>query len=205
MGCREPLVRRTQRSTIVRSCLAVVVLLQTAGAREAGTLQKNSPSFNLKAFLIQMAKGRATCRAASADEARHANPSPANRGVPIATLQGITAPISDSPAGLTINLVALSQLQNDSNRNTVIAAFQRAAANWSAQIKTPITITINVDYGFDMPDGTPFDDGVVGSTSSGSVTVDYSKARANLISTAASPAESAIYNSLPALSVPVNA
>ena len=196
-------MRRTQRSPIVSVCLALVVFLPTVGAREAET-QNESTTF-IKAFVIRMANGRASCRAATADEARRANPSPANRGVPISTLQRITTPISDSPTGLTINLVALSQLQNDSNRSTVIGAFQRAAASWSARIKTPITITINVDYGFNMPDGTPFGDGVVGSTGSGSVTVDYSTARSNLISTAASPAESAIYNSLPVSSVPVNA
>jgi hypothetical protein len=132
-------------------------------------------------------------------------PSPANHGIPISTLQGIATPISNSPTGLTINLVALSQLQNDANRNIVIAAFQRAADTWSARIKTPITITINVDYGFNMPSGSPFPAGVVGATSSGSVTVAYPTARANLRATVANPAESAIYYALPASSVPVNA
>jgi hypothetical protein len=138
-------VRRTQRSAIGRVCLALVVLLQTAAARETATVQENSPTFETKAFVIQMANGHAACRAATSDEARHANPSPGNRGVPITKLQGVVTPVSDSPTGLTINLVALSQLQTDSNRNTVIAAFQRAAGTWASRIKTPITITINVD------------------------------------------------------------
>ena len=152
-----------------------------------------------------MIDGKAACRAATREEVRHAIPSQTSRGLPINTLEGAVAPVSDSPTGLTINLVALSQLQTDSNRNTVIAAFQRAAATWSARIKTPITITINVDYGFDMPDGDPFPDGVVGSTGSGAVSVDYSLARTNLISTAANSTESTIYNLLPASAVPVNA
>jgi hypothetical protein len=197
-------VRRTQRSTFVRVCLALAVFLQTAAARETASVHENSPTFNTRAFVIQMTNGHAACRAATRNEAQHANPSPGNRGVPIAKLQGVATPLADSPTGLTINLVALSQLQTDSNRNTVIAAFQRAAATWSARIKTPITITINVDYGFNMPDGDAFPDGVVGSTGSGAVTVDYSLARANLSSTAASPTESTIYNSLPASSVSVN-
>jgi hypothetical protein len=179
-------------------------LLQTAAARETASVHENSPASDTKAFVIQMTNGHAACRTATAEEARHAHPSPGNRGVPINTLHDVVTPVSDAPTALTINLVALSQLQTDSNRNTVIAAFQRAAATWSARIKTPITITINVDYGFNRPDGSAFPDGVVGSTGSGAVTVDYGLARANLNSTAASSTESAIYNALPASSVPVN-
>src|SRR5205085_9627229 len=132
-----------------------------------------------------------------------------NRGVPVTQLEPdwsarVNAPTSDGPGGLTINLVALSQLQTDANRSTVVAAFQRAANTWAGRIKTPITITINVDYGVNMPGGSAFPDAVVGSTGSGSVTVDYAVARANLIASASSQSESAIYNSLPASTVPVN-
>jgi len=164
---------------------------------------------SVRGFIVQFQNGAARCRTATRDEAPRMVPSRDNRGVPIGQLQddsslGIFAPIPNSPDGLTINLVALSQLQTDSNRATVIAAFQRAAATWAARIKTPITITINVDYGVNTPDGSPFPDDIVGATGSGSVVVSYSTARANLLSTASSPSESAIYNSLPAAAVPVN-
>ncbi|HEV2905197.1 MAG TPA: NF038122 family metalloprotease, partial [Pyrinomonadaceae bacterium] len=86
----------------------------------------------------------------------------------------------------------------------MISAFQRAANIWTARIKTPITIRINIDYGFNRPSGGAFPDDIVGSTSSGSVSVDYATARANLIGSSSSTTESTIYNSLPAAKVPVN-
>ena len=110
----------------------------------------------------------------------------------------------NSSTGLTINLIALSQLQNDPNRYTVIAAFQRAATTWAARIKSPITIRINIDYGVNKPDGSAFSPSVLGSTSSGSISVDYPTARSRLVTTASSSAEAAIYSALPSTVVPTN-
>ena len=191
------------------AALALVLQLPTlAGSRRASTFQSASSQSDkpagssVKSFIVQMTNGEATCRAATREEAPLTIPSADNRGVPITQLEPdgsarINAPIADGPGGLTINLVALSQLQTDANRSTVIAAFQRAANTWAARIKTPITITINVDYGVNTPSGAAFPSGVVGSTGSGSVTVDYAVARANLIASASSQLESAIYSSLP--------
>lgn len=200
-------MHRIQRSKTLTVLFVVVVLGGAIFARRSAA-HNDSQNTRNQAFVMRMANGRAACRGATAAEARASLPGANNRGVPIGQVAGEQRPLAPSeiaPNALTIQLNALSQLQTDSNRNTVIAAFQRAAATWSARIKSPITITINIDYGFNMPDGTPFDDGVVGSTSSGSVTMDYATARANLIATAANQGESAIYNSLPVSSVPVNA
>src|SRR2546425_8776500 len=205
-GARMPKFR------IILCCwLAVFVLRTTAVPQpqfEAEQTDKQKTS-SVRAFVIQMTNGAATCRAATREETPLTIPSADNRGVPVTQLEPdvgarVNAPIADGPGGLTINLVALSQLQTDANRSTVIAAFRRAANNWAARIKTPITITINVDYGVNTPSGSAFPDGVVGSTGSGSVVVDYAVARANLIASASSQSESAIYNSLPASTVPVD-
>ena len=198
------------------AALALVLQLPTvAGSRRATTVQSASAQSDkpagssVKSFIVQMTNGAATCRAATREETPLTIPSADNRGVPVTQLEPdwsarVNAPIADGPGGLTINLVALSQLQTDPDRSIVIAAFRRAANTWAARIKTPITITINVDYGVDTPSGSAFPDGVVGSTSAGSVVVDYKTARANLIASASSQLESAIYNSLPASTVPVN-
>lgn len=159
------------------------------------------------AFVIQMKNGVTSCRAATRDELPATVPGPDNRGVPVTKLlsgEQPSAPVPSAPNGLTIQLNALSQLQSDSNRTTVINAFQRAAAVWSARIKNPITITINIDYGFNRPSGSAFPDDVVGSTSSGSVSVDYAMARGRLLSGASTSTEAAIYGSLPGSVVPVN-
>ncbi len=188
------------------------------GALQADLTQSKSEVISPKAessgvdsFVIQMVNGRATCRAATAEEIPSTLPRPDDRGVPARDLLG-SDPKSqaairageNSSAGLTINLVALSQLQSDSDRATVIAAFERAAAVWTSRIKSPVTINVNIDYGENRPNGTAFPSSVLGSTSSGRLSIDYPTARAHLISSSSSPAEAGIYNSLPASIVPTD-
>ncbi len=174
------------------------------------TKQKITKS-GVDSFTIEMVNGLATCRDATAAEAPSTLPRPSDRGVPTREIlkpdpQNQTAIQNgeNTTAGLTINLLALSQLRNDSNRNTVIAAFQRAAAIWATRIKSPVTISVNIDYGVNRPDGTAFPSSVLGSTSSGSIAIDYPSARANLIISASSSEESGIYNALPTSVVPTN-
>ncbi len=172
------------------------------------TTQKPQTS-TVDSFVIQMVNGVARCREATAEEVPATLPRREDRGVPVRELlkgenQAAIHAGEDSSTGLTINLIALSQLQNDSNRNTVIAAFQRAAATWTARIKSPVTIRINIDYGVNRPNGSAFPDGVLGSTSSGSISVDYPTARSRLVTSASSSSEAAIYNALPSSVVPTN-
>ena len=165
----------------------------------------------VNSFIIQMVNGAATCRAATVEEIPSTLPRPDDRGVPARDLlhpdlksQAAIRAGENSSTGLTINLVVLSQLQNDSNSGTVIAAFERAAAVWASRIKSPITINVNIDYGVNRPNGTAFPSSVLGSTSSGSLSVDYPTARAQLISSSSSSSEAGIYNSLPASVVPTD-
>jgi hypothetical protein len=181
------------------------------GSKSSDANQKANKS-GVDSFIIQMLKGVATCRAATNEEIRLTLPRPEDPRVPVHDLmqpdlknQAATGSGENSSSGLTINLVALSQLASDSNRTTVIAAFQRAAAVWTSRIKSPVTITINIDYGVNEPDGSAFPSAVLGSTSSGSLSVDYPTGRNHLISTSSSSAELALYKSLPTVFVSTNA
>ena len=75
--------------------------------------------------------------------------------------------------GLTINLNPLTQLNNDPNKATVMAAIDRAALVWCSRIKSPVTITIEVDYGPNLPGGGAFGANVLGSTASRRTMIDY--------------------------------
>ncbi|MFN7931615.1 MAG: NF038122 family metalloprotease [Blastocatellia bacterium] len=80
------------------------------------------------------------------------------------------------------------------------AAFIRAAAAWEAQIKNPITIIIDVDYG-PTRFGQTYPTGVLGSTSTPSYRVTYDTARTSLANTASTAAETSLYAALPTSSV----
>ena len=80
------------------------------------------------------------------------------------------------------------------------AAFIRAAAAWEAQIKNPITVVIDVDYG-PTRFGQAYSTGVLGSASTPSYRVTYSTIREKLVSGATNLDESNLYNSLPLSSV----
>ncbi len=80
------------------------------------------------------------------------------------------------------------------------AAFIRAAAAWEAQIKNPITIVIDVDYG-PTRFGQTYSTGVLGSASTPSYSVSYSTIRGKLVSGATNADETTLYNSLPLSSV----
>lgn len=186
---------------------ATGILTTHPGSPKAAPAAQNSKTAGVKAFVTYLQDGVTTCRSATPAEIPSTLPHPNNRGVPIAEIlppELAKSQTENAVDGLTIQLNALSQLQTDSNRNTVIAAFQRAAAMWTARIKTPITIRINIDYGFEHPGGDDFPENVVGSTSSSLVVVDYATGRASLIGTSSSGAESGIYSALPVSSVPVN-
>ncbi|MBS1811208.1 MAG: NF038122 family metalloprotease [Acidobacteria bacterium] len=80
------------------------------------------------------------------------------------------------------------------------AAFIRAAAAWEAQIKNPISIIIDVDYG-PTRFGQAYPSGVLGSTSTPSYRVGYDTLRNSLSQSATSAAETSLYNALPTSSV----
>ena len=173
--------------------------------------EEKSGKNGVDSFIIEMVDGVSNCREALPAEVSLTLPRPDDRGIPVRELleanlenqQSLQGDVN-SLTGLTINLNALQQLQNDSNRATVIAAFQRAANVWMARIKSPVTITVNIDYGVNAPDGRAFPAGVLGATSSGSISAFYPDTRDRLVLTASAPGEAGIYNSLPSSVIPTD-
>lgn len=105
------------------------------------------------------------------------------------------------PAHLEIILEATEALKANPAAE---AAFRRAADAWENRVSTPVTIVIAVDYG-PTNFGEPWPDGVLGSTSAPFLTnVNYNQVRNTLISKADTPAKLAVYNALPANSLPID-
>src|SRR5215213_4150362 len=103
-------------------------------------------------------------------------------------------------AGLRIVLHGTTQLeQNQQAKNAFIVAANR----WEAVIATPITVVIDVDFGptfFGQPYGDP---DILGATGTSSSVGPYSDLRQRLINGASTPAETQLYNALPATQVPI--
>ena len=95
--------------------------------------------------------------------------------------------------GLTIILRSTAQLDVFPQAK---AAFIRAAAQWEAQIKNPITIVLDVDYG-PTRFGETYSSGVLGSTGTPSYLETYTQLRAKLVASASSAAETTLYAALP--------
>ena len=166
---------------------------------------ENSPDEDVDSFIIENVDGLSTCREATPEEVPLTLPRPGERGVPVEDLLPQPQRSEDISTGLTINFVALSQLQTDPNMATVIAAFQRAAAVWTSRIKSPVTISINIDYGVNTAGSTtPFGPNILGSTSSRRALIDYQGAKTNLLAGSSSAAETALYNLLPNSFVPTD-
>ena len=104
--------------------------------------------------------------------------------------------------GLTITLRGTTQLDNNPDAK---AAFVRAAANWEALIKSPISVVIDVDFGTTRF-GTSYPQGVLGSTQTQLIGADdiYSDIRGVLIGTATNDTEKNFYNTLPATEIPTD-
>jgi hypothetical protein len=190
------------------SLVLLLLPLSSSSARTVKSAAKVEPktakqSEDVDSFIIENVDGVSTCRAALKEEVPLTLKRPDDVGIAVESLVATPA----APAtGLTINFVALTQLQSDPNMATVVAAFQKAAAVWTARIKNPVTITINIDYGFNPPGngGSPFPTGVLGSTSSRRTVIDYQGARTNLLAGASSQAETNIYSQLPTSFVPTD-
>jgi hypothetical protein len=113
---------------------------------------------------------------------------------------GLGAEADNAVSHLTIILRATQNL--DAN-GPAKAAYLRAVASWEGLVNSPITIYIDADFG---PDnfGQAWPTGVLGSTSSPSLTASYSVVRQNLIAGANTQTKSDVYNALPANSVPTD-
>ena len=109
-------------------------------------------------------------------------------------------------AGLTIVLNGTPQLEQFPAAK---AAFILAANRWESLISTPITITLNVDYGPNFFDQGAFSSSqILGQTASfviksGGQDPSLSTVRTRLLNTASGSNETGLYNALPTSSLPI--
>jgi outer membrane protein assembly factor BamB len=106
-------------------------------------------------------------------------------------------------ANLIIVLRATQQLQQNA---TATAAFNRAAQNWEDELKSPVTIYIDVDFG-PSAFGQTFPEGVLGATATNGGTYPYQTVRTSLIAQADSEGNATkqgVSNALPPTAVPTD-
>src|SRR6185295_11031568 len=148
-------------------------------------------------------KGDTVCREATDSQARELDKIKPTGLRPINHLDMIKSGLKGEalPQHLTIILRASANLQANA---PAMAAFTRAAQAWEGIITSPVTIYIDADVG---PNnfGTPWEDGVLGATSSPSISVGYTTVRSTLNAIANTAAKQAVYNALPQTSVPIDA
>ena len=183
--------------------LAVFVFLPTLALTVSANPPENPPT-EYEHFVVYQGKdGDTVCREATLAEARELDKIKPVGLVPINHLTASPKPrlgAEDLPSHLTIILNATAAL--DANAPAK-AAFVRAAAAWESRVSSPVTIYIDVDYG-PTNFGATWPAGVLGSTSSPSLNYTYTQVRNRLIAGANSPAKLAVYNALPASSIPTD-
>jgi hypothetical protein len=201
---KYPYLRACCAISIVAIFLFGSVPVQNGFHSEAATPKSPRQKFHSlespeSLFMIRAdALGDATCHEATVEEGKLFTSSK-ERDVhvisPSIRPQGIN--------GLTITLRGTTQLEEHPDAK---AAFLRAAANWEAVIKSPISVVIDVDFGPKRFDEGNFPAGVLGSTRTQLIGAEdiYSEIRGVLIETASSESERNFYNTLPATELPTD-
>ena len=185
--------------------LVLIIFLPTLVLSVSANVPIESPSDNDHFLIYQDNNGDTVCRKATLleglqlDKIKPAGLRPINHldtGFSKSTGEQATA----LPAHLTIILRATANLEANAPAK---AAFVRAAQAWENLVTTPVTIYIDADVG---PNnfGQAWESGVLGATSSPSVSVDYSTVRSTLNAVANTPAKQTVYNALPQSSVPID-
>ncbi|HEY2961265.1 MAG TPA: NF038122 family metalloprotease [Pyrinomonadaceae bacterium] len=186
--------------------LALAVFLTSLGLKVSAATWSTTPSGDNDYFLLyQGDNGDAVCREANALERRDLEKIvPKNlrqiNHTSENALRAESTTVENDVSHLTIILRATANLDAAPDAK---AAFTRAAAAWENVVTSPVTIYIDADYG---PDnfGSAWASGVLGATSSPSSIFGYGLVRSNLVQGANTPTKSAIYNALPASSVPID-
>ncbi|MCA1613051.1 MAG: NF038122 family metalloprotease [Acidobacteria bacterium] len=180
-------------------------LVRAQGAATPGKPQYQQIEDGPTYVLYQTPSGETGCRAATPAEIENIRRGGGDEGAglrQINHLGGKGAAGTNASAGLIILLRGTAQLEANAAAK---AAFIAAAAKWESIISSPITVTIDVDYGTTFF-GTAYSSAnTLGATSSGGFLVDYSRVRQQLINRApAGSEEAALLGSLPASSLPTD-
>jgi hypothetical protein len=203
----ESLVNR-KSSIIIAFFLSSLSILQMSSPSSASTGRVSGsdqpdprPEF-LRGFSVHSVEnGRVVCRSASPEDA--AVIQRAHRDLTVHEFIANSADGTEAQtAGLTIIVRGTAQFNQASSAK---AAFLRAVAGWQSIIQNPITIFIDVDF---APTcfGEPFPAGTLGLSDFQNTdrVSSYLNVRQRLIAGASNPEERAIYDSLPASSVPTD-
>src|SRR5690349_10984004 len=185
--------------------LVLIIFLPTLVVSVSANAPIDTPSDNDHFLIYQDSNGDTVCREATLAEGRELDKikpiglQPINH-LDTGFLKSTEAQATALPAHLTIILRATANLEANAPAK---AAFIRAAQAWENLVTTPVTIYIDADVG---PNnfGAAWESGVLGATSSPSVSVDYTTVRSTLNAVANTPAKQAVYNALPASSVPID-
>ncbi|HEX5736365.1 MAG TPA: NF038122 family metalloprotease [Blastocatellia bacterium] len=153
------------------------------------------------AYTLEKVDGIVTCRDATPDELRAIKERDQSQLRVISPV--LPNAIEPQETGLKITLRGTPQLDSFPLAKQ---AFLRAAQTWSMLIRDPITIIIDVDFG-PTRFGEPYPSAsILGSTDSqevGSGSI-YPNVRSRLIAQASNAQEAALYNALPAATVPTD-
>ncbi|MEP6742559.1 MAG: NF038122 family metalloprotease [bacterium] len=190
--------------------LAILPFYSFAQNTSANQIPQYQASSDGSAFVIyQGSNGETVCRDATLAEGRALRGSASSYGFHqinhLKNQTRLAGSNGETPtgAGLTIVLRASAQLEQNPQAK---AAFIAAAARWEALIQDPITVVIDVDYGPTVF-GIAFpSSNTLGLTATQELYYNgnYSDIRGRLVSHASNPTESALYNALPATSLPTD-
>ncbi len=203
--CSTPVLRG-----VISLSLAILLLIAPLSFPVSGHPASSSSKSDDRDYytIYQLPNGETVCREATPQERielERIQPSGLRQVThvqPRATVKGQDSQTGENqlPSHLTIILRATSQLEANAPAK---AAFIRAAQIWEAQVKSPVTIYLDADFG-STNFGTPWGDTTIGSTSSPSISGVYQTVRSSLIAGASTPAESSLYNSMPSSALPTN-
>ena len=191
---------------ILALSLVLIVFLPTLVLSVSAYAPIDTPSDNDHFLLYEDENGDTVCRKATLleglelDKIKPTDLRPINHlNANFSKSTGVQA--ADLPQHLTIILRATTNLQNNA---PAMAAFIRAAQTWESLVTSPVTIYIDADVGT-TNFGQAWESGVLGATSSPSISVGYTTVRSTLNAVANTAAKQAVYNALPQSSVPIDA
>lgn len=142
--------------------------------------------------------GKVKCRSATSDERLI---SARDHAVPVREIITPTPrTLNAQTSGLSITLRGTPQLEAFPLAKQ---AFLKAAAAWQSIIQNPISIVVDVDFG-PTRFGEPYPEDLLGSTEDQLIGDEYATVRDKLIAGASNAKERALYDSLPASTVPTD-